>query len=66
MFDHEKAMTDAINAITRLNFRQLITLQASLAEHVFNVWQHAETRKATSEVEPSVDADRKPDVALKN
>jgi hypothetical protein len=39
MVDQEKAMTDAINAITRLNFSQLLTLQASLSEHTYNVWQ---------------------------
>lgn len=40
MINEEKAMQDAINSIGKLNFRQLVSLQASLAEHIFNCLQH--------------------------
>lgn len=55
MINEEKAMTDAINAITRLNFRQLCTLQASLSEHILNCLQYSYAQnEARPEVEPSV------------
>lgn len=56
MINEEKAMTDAINAITRLNFRQLCTLQASLSEHILNCLLHSYAKKETErpEVEPSL------------
>lgn len=46
MFDREKAMTDAIDAIVRLDFTQLVVLNAHLAEHMFNVLQAAQVKSA--------------------
>lgn len=40
MYDEHKAMTDAINAITRLNWGQLLLLNRHVAEHIDNIWQH--------------------------
>jgi hypothetical protein len=45
MINKEKAMADAIDAICRLDFKQLITLNAHLSEHISNVWNHVEDRQ---------------------
>lgn len=62
MINQQKAMEDAINALVRLNFGQLILFQRHVSEHVFNVFEGAALneakRNAAKEVEPS---DRKPD-----
>jgi hypothetical protein len=42
VFDHDRNMYEATMAITRLRFDQLLTLQASLSEHIFNVYQRAQ------------------------
>lgn len=44
MIDREKAMTDAINAMVRLDFAQLVLFNAHLSEHMHNVLQHAQLR----------------------
>lgn len=49
----EKAMTDAINAITKLDFRQLIMFNASISEHIANVWQHMELKQKGKENDSS-------------
>jgi hypothetical protein len=49
MFDREKAMTDFINAVTRLDFGQLISAQASLSEHIDNIWRHQLLQKELKE-----------------
>jgi len=38
--NEEKAMTDAVEAIARLKWPQLLTLQAQLSGHILNCWDH--------------------------
>lgn len=45
----EKAMSDAINALVRLDMRQLILFNAHLADHMFNMLQHADVSRAQKE-----------------
>lgn len=45
MFDEKKAMLDAINAISRLNWGQLLLLNRHLGEHLDNIWQHQLAKK---------------------
>jgi hypothetical protein len=40
LINREKAMTDAIDAIAKLEWTQLLILNAQLSEHILNVWQH--------------------------
>jgi hypothetical protein len=41
MINKEKAMADAINAMVRLDWGQLLLLNAHLSEHLHNIHQHA-------------------------
>jgi hypothetical protein len=45
----EKAMTDAVDAICRLDFNQLILLNAQLSEHMHNILQHTRLRRQNDE-----------------
>jgi hypothetical protein len=49
MVDQQKAMTDAIDAICRLNWGQLLLLNNHLSEHIHNIWQDQLLRKAREE-----------------
>jgi len=46
MINHEKAMQDALEAVSRLTYRQLIVLQANLSDHILQCYNYAEMRKA--------------------
>lgn len=49
MIDREKAMADAINALVRLDWGQLVLFNAHLAEHMHNIYQHAMLERARCE-----------------
>lgn len=49
LINREKAMTDFIDAVLRLDFGQLLTAQASLSEHIDNLWQHKLQKAAENE-----------------
>ena len=44
--NHDKAMTDALDAVSRLTFRQLLILSANLTEHISNVFSYHEMKNS--------------------
>jgi hypothetical protein len=51
MFDEKKAMQDAIAAIARLNFFQLLVIQNNLSEHILNCYNYSVLQAQQKETE---------------
>lgn len=45
MINHEKAMQDALEAVAKLTWRQLLFLQYNLSDHIMNCYNYAEMSK---------------------
>jgi hypothetical protein len=45
MINKEKAMTDFIDSVVRMDFNQLVLAQAHLSEHIHNMWLTARQKR---------------------
>ncbi len=51
--NHDKAMTDALDAISRLTFPQLLNLSANLTEHISNCFSYTKAKHSATALEDS-------------
>lgn len=47
--NHEKAMQDALEAVSKLTFKQLVILQANLSNHLLECFNYAELQQRQGE-----------------
>jgi len=47
--NHQKALEDALDALSRLTYRQLIVLQANLSDHILQCYNYAELQKSEAD-----------------
>jgi len=62
MINHEKAMKDALDAVSRLTFRQLLILSANLTEHISNCFSYHEMKTSPEALANSEKANPKGDI----
>lgn len=49
VYNRDQAFHDAVNAIAKLKFSQLLTLNANLAEHIYETFQYAQIEHAKAQ-----------------